>query len=59
VDKEEQYPWLLAYKPKEERLVDTCEAKEVEFESKHLWNLLLLAHSTPGSVPAMDMCMFQ
>jgi len=50
VDKEK----LLAYKPKEERLVDTCDAKEVEFESKQLWNLLLLAHSTPGSIPAMD-----
>lgn len=54
MDKERQYSWLVTYKPKEERLLDTCEAKEVEFESKQLWNLLLLAHSTPGSIPAMD-----
>lgn len=52
-DKERRHSWLLAYKQKEERLVDACEVKEVEFESKHRCNLLLLAHSTPGSIPAI------
>lgn len=52
--------WLLAYKQKVERLVETCEDKDVEFESKPPWNLLLLADSTPGSIPAiLSLSMFQ
>lgn len=48
------YSWLLVYRQKEDLLVD--EKLEVLDESIHpllWWNLLLLAHSTPGSIPAI------
>lgn len=57
-DEERRDSWLVAYKQKEERLAMEGESENAPL----LWSLLLLAHSTPGSIPAiLDslFCMFE